>query len=145
MKLLQVSGKRVLQSFQHSQPRAVDGPLAGIKEEEGMNVDQDGDDMDGVEEETELVESVECVGFSHKDFKWIVSGGLDKTLKVWDIVNGVCRCVCQHAASVVSLQWHSSLPLVVSAALDNVVRVWDARAGLMLQGKLYALYYSLNY
>ena len=29
--------------------------------------------------------SVECVGFSSGDFKWIASGGLDKTMKVSSI------------------------------------------------------------
>jgi WD40 repeat protein len=79
------------------------------------------------------VSGVECVGFANGEWKWVASGGMDKTLKVWDTQSGVVRCVCQHGGSVVSLAWHATLPLIATAALDNVVRIWDARNGALLQ------------
>ena len=59
--------------------------------------------------------------------------GMDKTLKVWDTVSGGLRSTCLHGGSVVSLQWHSKLPVLCTAALDNSVRLWDARNGAMLK------------
>ena len=59
--------------------------------------------------------------------------GMDKTLKVWDTVSGGLRSTCFHGGSVVSLRWHSTLPVICSAALDNSVRLWDARNGALLK------------
>ena len=87
----------------------------------------DGDDEDEGDEGGTL--SVECVGFSSTDLKWVASGGLDKTMKVWDMVSGSCRCVCVHGGSVIALKWHAVLPIVTTASLDRAVRLWDARGG----------------
>ena len=116
MKLYQISGKKVLHTFTHtiapsSTPEA---------EAEG-----EGDDNDDGEESKV---SVECVGFSN-DAKWVASGGMDKTLKIWEATTGVCRAVCDHGDSVVALKWHIKLPVVFTAALDQVIRIWDARTG----------------
>jgi len=136
--LLQISKKRVLLKLMHNSPAA--------KEEESK-VRSNDVDMDEDEEGEEVVEgvAVECVGFAPESLsasssstavtsmKWAASGGMDKTMKIWDLTSGSCRCVCAHDGSVVALRWHSSLPIVCSAALDNVVRVWDARSGSLLQ------------
>ena len=103
--LLQISGKRLLKEFAKSTPDTSKG-------------------------DEEVVDSVECVGFSQsREFNWAASGGSSKELHVWDIVSGNCRASCVHGGSVVALKWHSSLPLITTAALDNLVRVWDARSG----------------
>ena len=66
--------------------------------------------------------------FPHRHlFSSIIS--LHAAHQVWDIATGSCRSVCPHGDSVVSLKWHSSLPIISTAALDHIVRVWDARAG----------------
>ena len=95
----------------------------GDYDENMMNED---DDEEGDEGGTM---SVECVGFSSLDLKWVASGGLDKTMKVWDMVSGSCRCVCVHGGSVIALKWHAVLPIVTTASLDRAVRLWDARGG----------------
>jgi WD40 repeat protein len=92
----------------------------------------DDEDDQEVEVERQGTLSVECIGFAPPDFKWCASGGLDSTMKVWDMVSGQCRAICKHGGSVVALQWHSVLPIVVTAALDHVVRVWDGRQGVLL-------------
>jgi ribosome assembly protein SQT1 len=58
---------------------------------------------------------------------------MDKTLKVWDTVSGGLRSTCFHGGSVVSLKWHSTMPVICTAALDNSVRLWDARNGALLK------------
>lgn len=76
--------------------------------------------------------SVECVGFSSKELKWVASGGMDNNLKIWDIVSGTCRVTCPHKGGVVALLWHSSYPSVTTTSLDYNVRIWDARSGSLL-------------
>lgn len=128
-----VSKKKMLHKFTHSAPVKsevkVDAPPPppGVKE-------SDYDPSDDIEEEEELqVLGVECVGIASKEWKYVASGGADKTLKIWDITTGTCRCVCQHPDSVVALKWHSFLPVVATACLDRIVRIWDARSGVCLQ------------
>lgn len=137
VKLFQISGKRVLHTFVHSTPLPPAPPsrfaTGSIKEgraesEAGISPDEEEEEEGGAEEDEEVL-SVESVGLSSGDFRWAASGGLDRMLKIWDIVSGSCRSVCPHGDSVVSIVWHSVLPSVVTAALDNVVRVWDARSG----------------
>mmetsp|Transcript_25828 Transcript_25828/g.24661 ORF Transcript_25828/g.24661 Transcript_25828/m.24661 type:complete len:508 (-) Transcript_25828:243-1766(-) len=137
--LLSVSRKKVLQTFVHSRPKVVQeeggGPTPSTVPALEKDDDEDsfgGFDQGDEDEDAEGTLSVECVGFSNGDFRWGASGGLDKTLKVWDIVTGTCRAICPHGDSVVALKWHSSLPIVSTAALDHIVRVWDARSGILL-------------
>jgi WD40 repeat protein len=120
VKLFHLSNKRVLQTFVHCKPEAVSDAPA------------DGSEMEAEEEELESTMSVECVGVARGNLKWLASGGMDKTLKIWDTTNGSCRSVCVHAGGVVSLRWHASLPVVCTGCLDNLVRLWDARSGNLL-------------
>lgn len=78
--------------------------------------------------------NVECVGFSALSFGWYATGGLDNYLRVWE-ANGSCRCSIPHNGGVVTLQWHSDLPLICTGSLDCAVRLIDARSGEVL--KLY--------
>eukprot|EP01039_Chlorochromonas_danica_P006249 gene6249-6890_t len=117
-RIYHVHNLRLLNIFQHSQ--AVAHERQG---EEGQGED------DEEQEEMEEVQGVECVAFARGSFKWLATGGGDKTLKIWDYASQQPRCVCEHEGSVVACQWHASLPLVVSASLDRVVRVWDGRNG----------------
>lgn len=145
MKLYQLSGKRLLQTFIHSarlseeESGAMETVREGRNEGQGgaAEEEEEGEDMgyeeeDEIEERTEAVLGVECVGFANGEWKWVASGGMDKTLKVWDTMTRTVRCSCVHGGGVVALAWHSTLPLVATAALDNVVRVWDARNGALL-------------
>ena len=97
VKLFQISGKRLLQTFRHSEPQLIDSNLRSIPEQQP---DDDEDNMDVEETEELTVSSVECVGFSNTaEYRWIASGGLDKTMKIWDSVNGVCRSVLNYTNS----------------------------------------------
>ena len=115
----------VTEKMDDDEDEAIEGMESSFGEfekiDESPEVNQD--------EEGEMgVMSIECVGFC-PSLPWVASGGMDKTLKVWDTVSGTCRCVCSHGGSVVVLRWHPSLPVVTTAALDNFVRLWDARGG----------------
>jgi hypothetical protein len=157
VKLYQLNGKRLLNTFIHSaaldsETAAAAAASAALDRREALGAVREGahedggdaDMMDGPddrdydddlpgEDRIDAVLGVECVGFANGEFRWVASGGMDKTLKVWDTMTGAMRCSCQHGGSVVALAWHSVLPLVVTAALDNVIRVWDARNGALLK------------
>ena len=117
----------MLQTFVHCRPEAIEGSASAAMEP----IDEEDDENMGVQKE-ESVLSVECVGFARGSLRWIASGGMDKTLKIWDTTNGSCRNVCSHKGGVVSLRWHSVLPVVCTGCLDNLVRIWDARNGNLL-------------
>ena len=131
IKLLQISGKRVLQSFIHCHPTDVDQGQSNLETITEENNDNDNDN-DGMTVEGKATMSVECVGFSSNDYKWVASGGMDNNLKVWDIVTGTCRVTCPHSGGVVSLLWHTKYPSVTTTSLDNNIRIWDARSGSLL-------------
>jgi len=140
VRLYHVSNKRTLSKLVHSKAVSLDlppqpstGGVAGATPPAAPEDDATMDDAGGAPEEQEEVESVECVGIAVADMRWCASGGMDKTLKIWDMTSGDCRAVCTHPGGVVALRWHSALPLVGTAALDNVLRLWDARSGLCLR------------
>ena len=61
------------------------------------NIEEDTMDVeDHVEVEEGVVLSVESVGIGYGPIwsKYIASGGMDKSLKIWDITSGGCRLVC---------------------------------------------------
>jgi len=123
VKLYQLSGKRVLQTFIHCVP-AVNGatPLKAVTEDDEMD-----EDMEDVE-----TFSVECVGFATHGPRWAASGGMDSNLKIWDLDVGSCRCTCTHSSTVTHLMWHPSMAAVVTSSVSGNIAIWDARAGLQL-------------
>jgi len=51
----------------------------------------------------------------------------DKTIKVWDLATGECKCTLTgHTAAVHSLQIFEKT--LVSASLDHSIRVWDLKS-----------------
>lgn len=132
VKLFHLGGKRVLQTFVHCSPQAIEGAPAPASEDAMQEGDEDYKAEEGGMQKEESILSVECVGIAKGTLRWLASGGMDKTLKIWDTTNGSCRSVCTHGGGVVSLRWHSSLPVVCTGCLDNLVRLWDARSGSLL-------------
>ena len=136
VRLYLVPKKKLLQKFTHAVPTKNEDKANLPPPPPSMddNEDKDFDPSDDVEQEEEMqVKGVECVGISNSQWKYVASGGMDKTMKIWDITTGTCRCVCEHEDSVVALKWHATLPIVVTACLDRVVRIWDARSGVCVQ------------
>lgn len=132
VKLYQISGKRVLNVFQHSgSDDATVGAnaAAGVSASAAVDDDEEEDAWGDMEGDRSL--AVECVGFSTSEYRWVASGGMDKSLKIWDYTTGSCRSVCRHADGVIALAWHSTRPAVVTASLDRCIRIWDARSGTL--------------
>lgn len=138
--MYQLSKKKLLQSFRHSDPLSSADALSAagggtvFSKLSTVSEQAEGDmEEDARGDQDYSLSAVECVGFCPlPEFKWVASGGMDKALKVWDITSGAVRCVCAHEDSVVALKWHYRVPIVATVALDLAIRLWDARSGVCL-------------
>ncbi len=75
---------------------------------------------------------VEVVSWS-PDGKWLVSGGMDNTLRIWDPVTGKALgdAIKGHRQCITSIAWepihiNSECTRFASASKDGTVRIWDA-------------------
>ena len=118
--------------------------------------------LQAINEGAELPMSVEAVGFASTNPNWCATGGMDGTVKVWDLGNsGQCRLSMRPsiasagvenseaasgqshpeergaeppaAAGITRLQWHPQQPLIFASYADGAVRVWDARNGQLVK------------
>jgi WD40 repeat protein/serine/threonine protein kinase len=77
-------------------------------------------------------DEVTSVAFS-SDGSRIVSGSLDKTLRIWNARTGQPLLQLQgHTSGVTSVSWSPDGSRVASGSLDDTVRVWDAHTGQTL-------------
>ncbi len=68
---------------------------------------------------------VASIAFS-PDSKMIVSGSLDKTVRVWDMATGKQLSVLNgHSHYVTSVAFSPNGNMIASGSVDNTVRVWD--------------------
>ncbi len=65
-----------------------------------------------------------------KDDRFVLSGGSDKTLKLWNIESGECqRTFVGHDAEVSALAVVPNGPFVVSGSRDETLRLWNIESG----------------
>jgi len=77
--------------------------------------------------------AVQSVSFS-PDGKLLVSGGADKTVKIWDVANGkILRSMRGHDKSVTSVFFSPDGKYVMSGSADKTVKVWNVDTGEKLQ------------
>ncbi|RYP10911.1 hypothetical protein DL764_000347 [Monosporascus ibericus] len=75
---------------------------------------------------------VNSVAFS-PDSKFIVSGSIDSTVKVWDAATGAdFSTLVGHGGRVNSVTFSPDSKFVASGSDDNTVKVWDAATGAYL-------------
>lgn len=61
------------------------------------------------------------------DKPFLVSGGDDFLVKVWDCQSKTCLATLEgHTGDINTLLWHPDLPLIISAGSDGVVRFWHS-------------------
>lgn len=66
-----------------------------------------------------------CVAYS-PDGQYIVTGGDDAKVKVWNVNNGFCFVTfSEHTSAVTAIEFSSNKKFVVSASLDGTVRAYD--------------------
>eukprot|EP01029_Cantina_marsupialis_P028649 TRINITY_DN777825_c0_g1_i1.p1 TRINITY_DN777825_c0_g1~~TRINITY_DN777825_c0_g1_i1.p1 ORF type:complete len:450 (+),score=141.84 TRINITY_DN777825_c0_g1_i1:180-1352(+) len=82
--------------------------------------------------EDDMFFSIESVDFCDQQ-RWLASGSMDGTLRVWNLENGSCRVVLRHPDGVNHVKWIPGTCMIISACVDGFLRVWDARTGETLR------------
>jgi len=74
-------------------------------------------------------QNVTALSFS-PDSKLLASGGLDKTIRIWDMATRTSKKSLEgHTAAVTSLAFSPDGHLLASGSEDNAVRVWNVDSG----------------
>jgi hypothetical protein len=69
-----------------------------------------------------------------EDGQSAVTGGYDKTIRVWDLATGQIRHVFEgHTGAVEGLTFAGTTGLLVSVSDDGTIKFWDLQKGLDLQ------------
>ena len=76
-----------------------------------------------IKENTQQKE-VRSLAFS-PDCKYLISGGFDNKVKIYDIMNNFnLTGELEHNDKVVSVKWHPDLPILISTSADKTARLW---------------------
>lgn len=60
----------------------------------------------------------------------IASGGMDSTVKIYDVQKGPLATLVNHKAVVYSVSWHPTMNNVLaSTSADKTVKIWDIKSG----------------
>jgi WD40 repeat protein len=86
--------------------------------------------------------SIYCVAFS-PDSKQVVTGGMDQTLKVWEVASGKMLAECKaykekvfekgHQAAVYSVDFSPDGKHIVSGSHDQTIKIWKAADGSVVR------------
>lgn len=73
-----------------------------------------------------------------RDGKYLLTGGRDGTVLLWDLECGEATRVFRHGAFVSSVAFMKDDELVISAGFDETIKIWNARTGLQLDSISFA-------
>lgn len=76
---------------------------------------------------------VSTVTYSHNG-KYIASGGMDKTIRIWEVATGhELRVITGHQYTVRSLQFSKDDKYLISGSNDSKTLIWDATTGKLIK------------
>lgn len=76
-------------------------------------------------------DSVTMVAFS-SDGKYLASGALDGSVRVWAVDSGALVCALDGPSEVTTLFWHPRGPVLVACSRDATAWMWQLPAGTVL-------------
>ncbi|SCV70257.1 BQ2448_1651 [Microbotryum intermedium] len=77
--------------------------------------------------------AVFCVAWNPRG-DLVASGGMDETVRVWDVQKGTCMKVLPaHSDPVSSVQFNRDGTIIVSCSWDGYIRIWDTATGQCLK------------
>ncbi|MFA6074473.1 MAG: RING finger protein [Negativicutes bacterium] len=105
-----------------------DGTLIAIGQTNGEIKIFDADSGETVKTLIGHSDLVRSVAFS-EDGKRLVSGGDDKTVKIWNLATGSSKNLKGHKGWVKSVAFSPDGKVVASGSFDSTVKIWDAETG----------------
>ncbi|MEM9977124.1 MAG: AAA-like domain-containing protein, partial [Cyanobacteria bacterium P01_D01_bin.2] len=71
------------------------------------------------------------VTFHSNGAEFLVSGGADQTVKVWDLDGTLLNTLSGHQSGVLRVAMHATQQLILSTGLDNIAKVWTLDGQLL--------------
>ena len=71
------------------------------------------------------------VTFHSDGAEFLVSGGADQTVKVWDLDGTLLNTLPGHQSGVLRVAMHATKQLILSTGLDNIAKVWTLDGQLL--------------
>ena len=71
------------------------------------------------------------VTFHSDGAEFLVSGGADQTVKVWDLAGTLLNTLPGHQSGVLRVAMHATKQLILSTGLDNIAKVWTLDGQLL--------------
>ncbi|MBK7391550.1 MAG: hypothetical protein IPI23_21495 [Bacteroidetes bacterium] len=71
------------------------------------------------------------MSWSHNG-QYIVSGGQDNTIKLWDSAGILISTLSGHTGDVYDVKFSMNDDFIISGSQDNTIKIWDRASGLVV-------------